>query len=307
MIISEYCMLLLPLATTDGYHVGNMYYINLLTTLAQSIAPEPTQNQLLGNVIIAGVASALATGLGALPFAFVKATGSPKWHGFCSGAAGGMMIGASVFSLIHEGQQINAPTTVVGLLAGMIFLWLAAKFLHGNHAHEHSHDANLPEHDHEQNPAQQRQNKGMSAQSLLILLTMFVHSGAEGIAIGVGFATGQIELGILIALVISVHNIPEGIAITLPMHSQGMSLWKCAGWSIFSSLPQPIVAIPAFLLVHHFQYLVAPSMGFAAGAMLYLVIAELLPECYERCSKHQTAWAVMTGLLTMLIFVILVD
>ena len=273
----------------------------MITTLANTDVLTPTQDDMLLNVIIAGVASALATGLGALPFVFIKGNNSQKWHGYCSGAAGGMMIGASVFSLIHEGQKINSLTTVVGLLGGMVFLWIAAKFLHGHHNHDHDHDG-----EHNQTPAPQPQSNKLSPQSLLVLLTMFVHSGAEGIAIGVGFATGQIELGILVALVISVHNIPEGIAITLPMHSQGISLWRCAWWSVFSSLPQPIVAIPAFLLVQHFQGLVAPSMGFAAGAMLYLVIAELLPESYERCTKHQTAWSVMTGLLAMLVFVMLV-
>jgi zinc transporter ZupT len=282
---------------------------HLFLTLAQT-APQAvsevvtethlTQDELLWHVIIAGVVSALATGLGAIPFIFIKGKNTPRWQGFCSGAAGGMMIGASVFSLIHEGQQINPMTTVVGLLAGMVFLWLAAKMLHDHHEDEDSGE-------HEHSHVQQLQSSKLSPQSLLVLLTMFVHSGAEGIAIGVGFATGQVELGLLVAIVISVHNIPEGIAISLPMHSQGISLWKCAWWSVFSSIPQPIVAVPAFLLVHHFQYLVAPSMGFAAGAMLYLVVAELLPESYERCTKHQTAWAVMTGLLAMLIFVILVD
>ena len=282
-----------------------MNYLDLITTLASTDVLTPTQNNMLWYVIIAGVVSALATGLGALPFVFIKGNKSPKWHGYCSGAAGGMMIGASVFSLIHEGQKINSLTTVVGLLAGMVFLWLAAKFLHGHHPHDGEHNHN-DEHEHNHASTQPPQSKKLSPQSLLVLLTMFVHSGAEGIAIGVGFATGQIELGILVALVISVHNIPEGIAITLPMHSQGISLWRCAWWSVFSSLPQPIVAIPAFLLVQHFQGLVAPSMGFAAGAMLYLVVAELLPESYARCTKHQTAWAVMTGLLAMLVFVMLV-
>ena len=284
-----------------------MFDLTSILTLAQADAEAISQQHLLWNVIIAGVASALATGLGAIPFIFMKDNTSPKWQGFCSGAAGGMMIGASVFSLIHEGQQINSQTTVVGLLAGMVFLWLAAKLLH-DHSHDHEHDDDHGhEHEHEHNHVQQLRENKLSPQSLLVLLTMFVHSGAEGIAIGVGFATGQIELGILGALVISVHNIPEGIAISLPMRSQGISVWKCAWWSVFSSLPQPIVAIPAFLLVHHFQYLVAPSMGFAAGAMLYLVVAELLPESYERCTKHQTAWSVMAGLLGMLIFVMLVD
>tara|TARA_Y100000589_G_scaffold298288_1_gene306721 strand:+ start:642 stop:1496 length:855 start_codon:yes stop_codon:yes gene_type:complete len=284
--------------------------MNFIFSLAQSDPVALSQDQLLWNVIIAGVASALATGLGAIPFIFMRGNTTPKWQGYCSGAAGGMMIGASVFSLVHEGQQINPQTTVVGLLAGMIFLWIAAKFLHDHHSHdvaEHDHEHEHQDHEHQHSHVQQLQSSKLSPQSLLVLLTMFVHSGAEGIAIGVGFASGEIELGILVALVISVHNIPEGIAITLPMHAQGISLWKCAWWSVFSSLPQPIVAIPAFLLVHHFQYLVAPSMGFAAGAMLYLVVAELLPESYARCTKHQTAWSVMVGLLGMLVFVMLVD
>ncbi len=238
--------------------------------------------------LIAGVVSALATGLGALPFLFVPAL-NLRWQGIASAAAGGMMFGASVFSLAEEGLAVGEPwEIVVGLLIGAGFFWVTSRYLE-------AHD-----------PAEMRKRIGLNKQGLLIVLTMFIHSAAEGVAIGVGFATGQFEFGLLIALVISVHNIPEGIAISIPLRAQGVSVFKCAAWSVFTSVPQPVVAVPAFLLVSTFQPLLPASLGFAGGAMIYLVASELLPDSYKHASKHEAAWGVMIGLTGMLLFVALV-
>ena len=95
-------------------------------------------------------------------------------------------------------------------------------------------------------------------------------------------------------------------AITLPLRAQGVSLTRCAAYSIFSSLPQPVIAVPAVLLVSLFQALLPFSLGFAGGAMIYLVAAELLPDSLETCSRHETAWGVIVGLSGMLLFVALV-
>ena len=239
--------------------------------------------------LIAGVISCLATGLGALPFVlFPRVTGA--WKGIASAVAGGMMFGASVFSLAEEGLNKGHPIELVaGLMAGTAFFWLTARYLdkHGS--------------------ADRWLGHGLSGRGVLIVITMFIHSAAEGVAIGVGFGTGESRLGLLIALVITVHNIPEGIAITLPLRAQGVSLWRCAGYSIFSSVPQPIVAVPAFFLVATFEALLPFCLGFAGGAMIYLVAAELLPDSLENCTRHQTAWGVMIGLSAMLLFVAMVN
>src|SRR5215203_4903441 len=128
---------------------------------------------------------------------------------------------------------------------------------------------------------------------------MFVHSVPEGIAIGVGYATGEMRFGLLLAAAIAVHNIPEGTAVSLPLRARGASIWRCAGYAILTSVPQPLLAMPAFLLTSFFQPLVAPSLGFAGGAMIFLVMSELLPDSFESCSRSDTAWSVTLGLVGM--------
>jgi zinc transporter, ZIP family len=130
---------------------------------------------------------------------------------------------------------------------------------------------------------------------------MFIHSIPEGVAIGVGYATGELRFGTLLAVAIAIHNIPEGMAVTLPLRSKGVGLWTCAWYAFLTSAPQPLTAVPSFLLVWIFKPLLAAGLGFAGGAMIFLVVAELIPDALERCSKNETAWSVMAGLLVMLL------
>jgi len=113
--------------------------------------------------------------------------------------------------------------------------------------------------------------------ALLIVGVMTVHSAAEGIGVGAAFADGS-TLGLLIAIAIAVHNIPEGLAISLVLVPRGASVGAAAGWSVFSSLPQPLVAPFAYLFVEQFRSVLPAGLGFAAGAMLWMVWSELLPD-----------------------------
>jgi zinc transporter, ZIP family len=235
-------------------------------------------------VFLAALVSDLATGLGALPFAFIDRVG-PRWNGMASAAAGGMMLSASVFALADRAlRRGSAIEVIVGMLFGALFFAWTARLVERQHWHLGDWD------------------EVESRKSILVIATMFVHSVPEGIAIGVGYATGEIRFGLLLAIAIAVHNIPEGTAVSLPLRARGASIWLCAGYAILTSAPQPLLAIPAFLLTSIFQPLVAPSLGFAGGAMIFLVMSELLPDSFESCSRSDTAWSVTLGLVGMLGF-----
>jgi len=243
---------------------------------------------------LTGLISCLATGLGAIPVHFIKNNSKPL-SSFSWAFASGMVISAAVFSLAQEGISLKskfplAPYEVVlGLLLGAAFLWWTSRFVEDQHFENH-------------NLAQ-----GISQKGILLFIAMFVHSIPEGIAIGVGFATGNFHLGLIMAIAIGVHNIPEGIAVSLPLKKDGASTMKCAWASILTSVPQPILAAPAALLGWFFEPVIGVGLGFAGGAMIYLVVAEMLPESIEEGGKTLAAWGVMLGLCTMLMITNLIN
>ena len=103
---------------------------------------------------------------------------------------------------------------------------------------------------------------------LLIVGIMTAHSFTEGVGLGVSFGSGT-DLGLFITLAIAVHNIPEGLAISLVLVPRGVGAGRAAFWSVFSSLPQPLMAVPAFAFVEAFGPLLPYGLGFAAGAMTW--------------------------------------
>jgi zinc transporter ZupT len=229
--------------------------------------------------------TAVATGVGALPVLILKNT-EPRWRGIAAATASGMMLSASVFALADEALgRGGAAEVVAGMLSGALFFSWTSRLIE------------------QRGWTFEGWSSRSSKQAILLLLTLFVHSIPEGAAIGVGYATGEIKFGWLLAVAIAVHNIPEGTAVSLPLRANGASVVKCIWYSILTSMPQPIVAVPAFLLVQYFQPLLPASLGFAGGAMIFLVIQELLPESFEHSSRTEAAWGVTVGLVGMLGFI----
>jgi len=232
-------------------------------------------------VFVYALITAVATGLGAVPFAFMRRL-SPELIGWANAVASGLMIGAS-FGLVAEGTGYGSLQTVGGGLLGVLFILLTQRLL-GEHELEFG---------------------GMSGanarQMLLMLIVMTVHSFSEGVAVGVAFGGGM-ALATAITVAIAVHNIPEGLAISAVMRPQGVSVLKCAGWSVFSSLPQPIMAVPAYMFVEAVRPALPWGLGFAAGAMLFMVLVELLPEAYGRSGKPSVAVIATLSLIGMVLF-----
>ena len=105
-----------------------------------------------------------------------------------------------------------------------------------------------------------------------------------------------------VEIAIAIHNVPEGLAITAVLRPRGVSVARCAGWSVFSSLPQPLMAVPAFLFVETFRAALPYGLGFAAGAMVYLVLVELLPEAYRYGERAEVATLATASAVAMVLF-----
>ncbi len=224
----------------------------------------------------------LATGLGAVPFAFVRKF-SRFWLGIFHAVAAGLMLAAS-FTLVHE-ELPQAPLDVlVGVLLGLVFIVWAHRLIEAKGGLEWG------------------QMTAVDAKKVfMIVLVMTAHSFAEGVGLGVAFGKGE-GLGVFISLAIAAHNVPEGLAIALVLVARGVS-WKSAAlWGIFSSLPQPLMAVPAFLLVQSFAPFLPLGFGFAAGAMLWLVFSEILADALEGLSGQTMATAVVLAVVAMLAF-----
>ena len=142
--------------------------------------------------------------------------------------------------------------------------------------------------------------------ALMIVGVMTVHSFTEGVGVGVAFGGGE-TLGVLITLAIAVHNIPEGLAISLVIVPRGISVDRAAAWSVFSSLPQPLMALPAFLLVEWFGPVLPIGLGFAGGAMAWMVAVQLLPDAFRTAGLRRVAPATVgaAGLMVALQFALL--
>ena len=253
----------------------------------------------LALVFVAGFITALATGIGALPFFFFEEI-SDRGNVVLWGLSSGIMVSASVFGLIGEGLAEGTPLQLlVGMAVGVLLVVVARDVLM---------DADIDPREYEEADFKKL---------VLILGILTVHSFPEGIAVGVSFADLGLEdgvaflgvtvplLAIFMTVAISIHNIPEGTAISIPLKSMGVSKWRMVWWAVFSSLPQPIGAVIAFAFVRIARELLPYGFGFAAGAMIYLVLTEFVPEALEigerlpSGGKPELAVGIVLGILVM--------
>ncbi|AZH25983.1 ZIP family metal transporter [Haloplanus aerogenes] len=251
-------------------------------------------------VFVAGLITALATGLGALPF-FLADEISDRWNVALWGLASGIMLAASVFGLIFEGLQEGTIREIAsGFLIGVLLVIVSHRLIS----------------DAEVDPG--KYAEADFKKLLLVLGILTVHSFPEGVAIGVSFAdlnlgTGSQVLGftvpllaIFMTIAISIHNIPEGVAISIPLRSMGVGEWRMVGWAVFSSLPQPIGAVIAFYFVRFAREFLPAGFGFAAGAMIYLVLSEFIPEALDLGAslpgggRRELVSGIVAGVLLML-------
>lgn len=250
--------------------------------------------------IVASLAAGLATGMGSIPIFFTKNI-SKKLLDSLLGVAAGVMLAATSFSLIIPalekagGGVKGATIAVIGILSGGIFLDIIDKFFP---------DSNLLA-----NAMDEVKNKEAGWLKLspsmkrvwLFIIAITVHNFPEGLAVGVGFGDGDLINGLSIAIGIGLQNMPEGLAVALPLIREGYKPWKAFLIALATGLVEPIGGLMGAGLVQVARPILPFVLAFAAGAMLFVISHEIIPESQndEGHSKLATH-ALLIGFVVMM-------
>lgn len=233
-------------------------------------------------LVLAGTATALATGVGAVPV-FLLDRRIEGLRPLLWGLAAGLMGVASVIGLLEPALDEGSTLMVgLGLATGLAFLLVTRRVL----SHTDVHVGSL-------------RGAGVRS-SLLVLGVLFVHSLPEGFAIGTAYASEREGLGLFVILAIGLQNIPEGTTSAIPMQQAGFSPSQQFWAAVLTSAPQPLGAVAAFLLVEEITGLLPFSFAFAAGAMLALVVMELIPQAFTRRTWRSALVGALIGAAVML-------
>lgn len=209
-------------------------------------------------VLGAGSLAVLTSACGAAPLA-LRPTLAGEWIGVGSGIAAGVMLAVSG-GLAVEGAQRGPGLLAAGAVAGLLFVRALRRAL----AHVGELDlVGLA--------------GGDGGRAVLIVAVLTLHSAAEAIGLGSSFA-GSGTFGVTIALALAVHKLPEGFAVSLALVPRGVRLRTAAIFAGLAAAPLPLLALPSFLFVNAFRGVLPAALGFAGGAMVGVVLGEMLPE-----------------------------
>jgi ZIP family zinc transporter len=246
---------------------------------------------LLGS--LASLAAGLLTGLGALPVLFGRTIGI-RAQDILLGFAAGVMLAASFFSLIipaidhlslaHLGTWISASVAVAGVMLGAAGMALADMLI------PHWH------------PVQGRQGptSPLLGKVWLFVAAITIHNFPEGLAVGVGYAGGDIAAGTTLAIGIGLQNIPEGLAVAVALIAIGRSRIRAFAIGALTGLIEPIGGLLGVSVATIFEPLLPWALVFAAGAMIYVVSHEIIPETHSRGFQREATGGLIAGLAVMM-------
>ena len=152
----------------------------------------------------------------------------------------------------------------------------------------------------------QEERRKMLRRMLLLVLAITVHNFPEGMAVGVAFgAVGTSKAATMskawnLAIGIGIQNFPEGLAVSMPLHRSGMSKWRSFWIGQLSGLVEPVAGICGACLVSTAQHLLPYALGFAAGAMVFVVVNDLIPEAQKSRNTALGSWGAILGFVTMM-------
>lgn len=240
----------------------------------------------------------IGTTLGSSMVFFMKNTINLQLQKFLLGFASGVMIAASIWSLIlpaieqseHLGKLSFLPSAI-GLILGFIFLIfidiLSKKISNKNYIEE--------------------TNFKSSKKTKMLFFAITLHNIPEGMAVGValacayfGSSTITITAAIMLAIGIGIQNFPEGAIISMPLKSEGMGKFKAFGYGTISGIVEPIFACLTFFITGFIIPVLPYVLTFAAGAMMYVVIKELIPEAQENEKYYLSTFGFTLGFIVMM-------
>ena len=249
---------------------------------------------IFGKIVVVGFFASflagLATGIGAIPAVLFKNI-SEKLFNSLLGAAAGVMLAATAFSLLVPGIEFGNQMwpgkglwiVSVGMLIGALFLHFADRQL--PHIHfESNNDQHLD-----------------SVKKIwLFIIAITIHNFPEGMSVGVSFGSGDYKNGTILAIAIALQNIPEGLAVALPLIGLGYNKWKAVGIALLTGLVEPVGGLLGVTAVTVFSPLLPVAMGFAAGAMLFVISEEIIPETHAKGRSRHATFSLMIGFIIMM-------
>ncbi|MGF1460567.1 MAG: ZIP family metal transporter [Leptolyngbyaceae cyanobacterium] len=242
---------------------------------------------------IASLLAGLGTGVGALPVLLPIAP-SVKAEGILLGIGGGVMLAATSFSLILPGteaaQALGYPTAIaalimgVGILIGAALLW----WVHNRFPHEHFFKG----------------KEGPQAANLkriwLFIAAITLHNFPEGLAVGVGFGSGDISKAISLAIGIGLQNMPEGLVVAWSLKSLQYSPLYALGISTLTGLVEPVGGIIGAGIASIAQETLPWGMAAAAGAMLFVIVDDIIPDIAQKSLGQSGTLGIMIGFVIMM-------
>ncbi|OLU31752.1 hypothetical protein BVH03_08285 [Pseudomonas sp. PA15(2017)] len=262
--------------------------ISSLSNVFEEGHPERIRHALYG-----GGAGFAATTLGALA-ALALGSISVRTQDSMLGFAAGMMLAASSFSLILPGLEAaenltgsgmgGAATVVFGLALGVLLM------LGLDHFTPHEHES----------AGAQGPHSSRLSRVWLFVFAITLHNLPEGMAIGVGFAADDMQVGIPLATAIAIQDIPEGLAIALALRTIGVSALRAALIAAASGLMEPLGALVGVGMSSSYALAYPIGLGLAAGAMLFVVSHEIIPETHRNGHQTSATLGLMGGFAVMM-------
>ncbi len=218
----------------------------------------------------------LGTSLGAACVFFMKQSLSDRLQRSLTGFAAGVMVAASVWSLLIPSIEQSAALGAFAFVPAAVGFWAGILFLLAlDHIIPHLH----------QNSGQAEGPKSRLQRTTMMVLAVTLHNIPEGMAVGVvyaGYLSGSAQItaagALALSLGIAIQNFPEGAIISMPLRAEGMGKGRAFWGGVLSGIVEPIGAVLTILAARHIVPALPYLLSFAAGAMLYVVVEELIPE-----------------------------